>query len=110
MLGHPDLVTPYSTTQFHVTSEAMRKHHRAMAIQNKTIIGELRPALAELPSRIAFGADAKINAYRVCRQFVFAASLNLETAGAYVKAYDLYHELFLNKKNSGSRPKFDPNR
>ena len=107
MPGHPALVFPERKSELYQLCEVMRNHHNAMSQQDRAIVAALRPALSQISTgRPLLGADAKVNAYRVCRQLVFAASLNLETARAYVRAKDLYEDLFA---TVGRAPrKFDP--
>ena len=107
MPGHPALVFPERKSELYALCETMRNHHAAMSQQDRAIVAALRPALSQINTgRMLLGADAKVNAYRVCRQLVFAASLNLEAARAYIRTRDLYEDLFANQ---GRAPrKFDP--
>jgi hypothetical protein len=100
MLGHPELITPENKSEFEAMTEYLRKHHVAMKHQDAVIATDFRHGLAPI--------IGKMGAYRVARQITRAASLNVETGLAYVRAFDLYEELYENRVKVNM--KFDPTR
>ena len=98
MLGHPDLVTPEKKSEFEELAEIMRRHHVAMKQQVKIVATDLRSALRPILGRTG--------AYRVTRHLIRAASLNLETAAAYARAFQIYEDLYEQRVKVNT--KFDP--
>ena len=95
---HPELITPTTKTEFETLAEIMRRHHLAMKQQDKVIATDLRQGLAPV--------IGKLNAYRVARQFIHAASLNVETGLVYVRAFNLYEDLYEGRVKTAMT--FDP--
>ena len=99
MPGHPELKTPVKKSELQRVTEVMRAHHNSMREQDKVIATELRRGLVAVLGRTG--------AYRVGRQFSIAASQNAEAARTYVRAYNLYVDLYEKKRKA--QTKFDPN-
>lgn len=98
MPGHPNLQTPTRASELRNLAESMRNHHRSMKEQSKVIASELRRGLVPILGRTG--------AYRVGRQFAHAASQNDECARAYVRAHDIYKEIYEKRRKAATR--FDP--
>lgn len=102
MNGHPQLVTPYNTSEFHAMVNALRTHHSAMHDQAHTVAVDLRKLLPTASGSKFSGVrmDLKLNAVRVTRHIAHAAALDRATARAYENAYRTYLELFVNAGGS----------
>lgn len=106
--GLPELITPYSTTEFHAMVEAARAHHHAMHDQLVIMSAELYRGLSKVQgARGLFGVDVKIAARRVSKHLAHAAGMEMATAKAIVRSYTQYTELFLNKSNAAPATAFN---
>jgi|ERR1051326_5774583 hypothetical protein len=94
--GHPNLVTPYNTSEFYAMAEALRGHHNNMHDALRTIAVALNQSLPRASgSRMpAVRVDLKLNAHRVTRHLVHAAALNAAAARSYTRAYVTFEQLF----------------
>lgn len=98
MPNGPQLITPYTTTEFAAMVEQARAHHHSMYDQYHIIAVELRRGLGKVQgARGLLGLDVKIAARRVTRHLAHAASLELETAKAVLRSFHVYQEHFLGK-------------
>lgn len=98
MPGHPNLQTPTRASELRNLAESMRNHHRSMREQGRVTASELRRSLIPILGRTG--------AHRVGRQFARAASLNEECARAYIRAYDIYKEVYEKRRKAATQ--FDP--
>lgn len=106
--GIEGLITPYSTSEFHAMVEQVRAHHNAAHDQYSTVAVELRRGLGKAQGVPGlFGMDVKIAARRVTRHLAHAAGLEMATAKALIRSYEMYNELFLGR--SAAKRGFDIN-
>jgi hypothetical protein len=107
--GHPMLVTPENTSEFYAMQQALRQHHDGMHDALRIIAVALNQSLPKATStRFDFGrVDLRLNARRVTRHLVHAASLNLAAGKAYRKSYVTFEQLFTQKGAHAGRPSFD---
>lgn len=96
MSGHPELITPWNSSEFHAMANALRSHHNDMSDEARAVAAEL---IKELPKATGarfqpLRADLKINARRVTRHIVHAAALNQAAARAYTVAYTTFLDLW----------------
>jgi hypothetical protein len=108
--GHAMLVTPQNTSEFYAMQSALRKHHGAMHDALRVMAVALNQSLPRATSaRFEFGrVDLKVNARRVTRHLVHAASLNLAADVAYRRAYVTFEQLFT--RTGGHAARFDLDR
>jgi hypothetical protein len=86
MKGHDSLRVPANGRDLAAQTDAMRGHHMEMRQQDLVIATMIRRN-SKLRSMVG-----QTVAYRMSRQYVHAAGLNLELAKAYRRADDLYRE------------------
>jgi len=108
--GHPSLVTPYTTTEFHKMADKARAHHHAMHDQLVVMAAELYRGLCKIRGRRGLmGVDVRLAARKVVRNLLHAAALEDEAAKAITRSYTQYTALFLNRPQETSRG-FDPDK
>lgn len=112
MDGHPDLITPWNSTEFHALAASLSRHHNTMNDHVRQVAAELNK---ELPK--ATGArfqplrlDLKMNARRVTRHLVHAGALNLAAGRAYTQAYMTFLDLFTTSSSATHGRTFDVNK
>src|SRR3954471_4934947 len=104
MNGHPELKTPYKTSEFKVMCVALRTHHNAMHDQCMNVAVELRKLLPT--AKGAWRMDAKINAWRVARRLAHIGAVNKAAAKHYTTLLATYEKLFT-QPQTGSHTRYD---
>lgn len=106
MDGHPQLITPWNSSEFHAMAQALRSHHNSMNDQARQVAAELRKDLPKATGAKfqAVRLDLKANAIRVTWHIAHAAALNQAAARSYTKAYMTFLDLFANQ-NAGNHGK-----
>lgn len=104
--GHPQLVVPTSTSEYHAMVNSLRAHHRAMHGQASDVAAALKTILPDVIRQRGgartglMGADAKLKTNRIIRPIMEIAALNDTIARLYVLSYNRYVDLVVNAKTT----------
>lgn len=109
--AYPGIITPYNTKEFEAMIADIRSHFNANATALQVVGVSLRrelPRARNLSGRShMMGADLRLAAWQIARQFAQASASQTATAAAVTRALTIYHGNFhSNGRHAGGR-RFD---
>ncbi len=109
--GYQGIWTPYKTEEFEAMVADVMGEFNGNATLLEVVGVDLRRELPRARNisgqRGLFGADLKLAAWQVARQFAHAAAAQTASAAAVSKALTIYHGTFHGRNRNTPRGQFD---
>jgi hypothetical protein len=109
--GYEGIWTPHNSKEFEARQADIRHHFLGNSMRLVEVGVDLRRELPRAKnvsgSPWAFGADLKIAAWQINRQFAQAAASQVASAAAIARAYEIFLGSFHNRKSGSSQGRFD---